>query len=95
MIYKILKERFTDRQMHNYESSKEQQQLIWQKLYENYPGILLESSYNNSSAISSEDLYNLASAAFKDKQYPERNYNISLIDIYNNLQVKIQGTKTE
>lgn len=88
MTYAILKNKFSENYMGNYESSKEQQQLVWQKLYENYPGILLESSFSNEAATSSIELYNLATAAFKDKQTPERNYNISLIDIYNNLQVK-------
>lgn len=90
MVYKILKNRFENRVLTQYEDCKNRQQRLWKELYSNYPGILLEDSYANEDVSSSFELYNAATLAFKDKQKPERSYNISLIDAYNTVQIKTQ-----
>ena len=92
MIYKTLKEQFTNRSFVEYETKKQEQTSLWNDLYKKFPGVLLEDNFSNQQATSSSELYMLATAAFKDKQEPEKNYNISLINAYNTLMV---GTKEQ
>lgn len=63
-----------------YQTLVARQQKEWAFLNDLFPTILLESKYSNTSASNAADLYLLASNAFKDLSYPERAYNISLID---------------
>lgn len=44
--------------------------------------MVLENSYSNSTAVNAEELYVAASNYFQDKAAPEKQYNISVIDIY-------------
>ena len=93
MTYKILKQQFEDKGISNYQRYQKEQHALWDKLYQQYPGILLEDSYSNTNATTSYDLYVLAKNAFKDKQEPERGYSISLIDAYNNLLINTINKK--
>ena len=88
MTYKTLRKQFSKKPISSYEQCKAQQQALWNDLYKQYPCVLLEESFKNGTATSSLDLFTLAKNAFKDKQEPERNYNISLINAYNTLLVK-------
>jgi hypothetical protein len=92
MTYDILKSNFNKRTIERYSELKNQQQLIWQQLYEKFPGVLLESSFTNDYAATSLELYQLASIAFKDKMNVENNYSISLINAYKSLSVKNNST---
>lgn len=53
---------------------------IWARLYNGYPGILLEEEYSNSEAVNSISLYRSAINYLKDMREPERAYNISVIN---------------
>lgn len=88
MAYRILKNQFTSRPTSRYETYKNKQQILWDTLYRKYPGILLEESFSNTDATTSSELYLLAKNTFLDKQEPERSYNISLINSYNDLLVQ-------
>lgn len=88
MTYKTLRKQFSEKPAGSYEQYRTQQQALWNDLYKQYPCILLEESFKNETATSSLDLFTLAKNAFKDKQEPERSYNISLINAYNTLLVK-------
>ena len=88
MTYRILKNQFKDRTVETYNTCKYKQNLIWSKLYQNYPGVFLEESYSNENATTSEDLLLLATNAFKNKRDPERGYNISLINPAQDLLVQ-------
>lgn len=83
MQYKILKQYFMSSSLSQYKAAKEQHDNIWNNLYSNFSGIILESTYENKNATTSSDLFTLATNAFKDLSEPERNYNISIIDIPN------------
>lgn len=88
MMYKILRRQFMSKPTSRYFLYKQEQQGIWNKLYRQYPNILLEDSYSNPDATTSQQLYLLADYAFKDKKEPERGYNISLINAFQNLEVR-------
>lgn len=81
MIYKILKERFTNQWLNKYNDLVQKRDNIWKNLYQNYSHVLLEDTYSNAAAITSQDLFTMANYAFKDKQKPEEGYSITLIDI--------------
>lgn len=88
MTYKILKDYFMNKSSWTYTQLKEEQNLTWNKLYKNFPGVLLEESFSYPQATSSSELYLLAKAAFKDKREPEKNYSIALINAYSTLMIK-------
>ena len=80
MTYKILKNSFINQSFETYEELKNEQHNIWSSLYKEYSGILLESVYSNSDAVTSKQLYSLASNFLKDKMEPEKGYSIAIID---------------
>ena len=80
MTYKILKNSFINQSFETYEELKNEQHNIWYSLYKEYSGILLESVYSNSDAVTSKQLYSLASNFLKDKMEPEKGYSIAIID---------------
>ena len=92
MTYNVLKNQFKDRTSERYSYYKEQQNTIWNNLYKQFPGVLLEESYSNKNATSPRELFKLASTAFGDKREPERGYSISLINPTQDLLVK-EGNK--
>lgn len=85
MAYQTIKRQFKEKPLNNYYACKEEQERTWDSLYKKYPGILLEDSFKNESATTSSELFILAKNYFKDKQEPERGYNIALINAYSNL----------
>lgn len=83
MTYKLLKKCFANKTIEEYQNTKKKHDDIWKKIHRKYPGIILENVYKNDAATTSLDLYKLSKNAFKDLSYPEKGYNISLIDIDN------------
>lgn len=80
MQYKILKKAFIEELFNSYEKLQEEHQSIWNRLYTNYSGMILESTYQNEKASTSRQLFKLSQNFLKDKTKPEQGYNISLID---------------
>ncbi len=81
MLLNILHDRFGPQYFDKYEQLMKKHQMIWRKLYANYPSVILESNYSNTDAIDSQGLYLAASNYFKDLYNPERQYNITIIDV--------------
>jgi hypothetical protein len=50
-------------------------------MYIKYPNIFLEENYKSEDATTSQELYFLASQAFKDKSQPELAYQITYINL--------------
>ena len=88
MAYKLIKAKFGSRDMSQYEDLKAEQQRIWHNLYQQFPGVLLETSYTNEHAATSAELYQMASIAFKDQLDVENSYSISLINAYKDLFIQ-------
>lgn len=85
-MFKILRDNFTTNSFDEYNKLKLKQQAIWNQLYSDFPGILLENTYSNEDATTAEELYKLSYFYFKDISQPERGYNITMIN-----QAEIQG----
>lgn len=81
MLLNILHDHFGPKSFDTYEQLMKKHQMIWRKLYANYPSVILESNYSNTDAIDSQGLYLAASNYFKDLYNPERQYNITIIDV--------------
>ena len=81
MLYKLLHEVRLDT-IEEYDKAQQKQDAVWNRIYNTYGNVILENSYNNSTAVNAEELYIAASNYFKDKAAPEKQYNISVIDIY-------------
>lgn len=81
MMFKYLKNYFSNKKLDNYEKIKTRHDEIWDNLYQHFPGIVLETTYSNNDATTSNDLLVLAKHYFKDLSQPERGYNISFIDV--------------
>lgn len=87
-MFKLLRDKFTTNHFEEYNRLKKQQQTIWNRLYKDFPGILLENTYSNEDATTPEELYRSSYLYFKDISQPERGYNITMIN-----QAEIQGFK--
>lgn len=81
MQFYVLWNYYTNSPLTTYEKLLEEKLGLWQYLYSLYPNVLLESSYKNEQASSSAQLYKEAQLAFKDKMHPEKQYNITIMDI--------------
>lgn len=81
MLYKLLHEVRLDTVV-EYEKAQQKHDAVWNRIYNTYGNAILENSYSNSTAVNAEELYIAASNYFKDKAAPEKQYNISVIDIY-------------
>ena len=81
MLYKLLHEVRLDT-IEEYDNAQKKHDAVWNRIYNTYGNVVLENSYNNSTAVNAEELYVAASNYFKDKAAPEKQYNISVIDIY-------------
>ena len=81
MLYKLLHEVRLDTVV-EYEKAQQKHDAVWNRIYNTYGNAILENSYSNSTAVNAEELYIAASNYFKDKTAPEKQYNISVIDIY-------------
>ena len=81
MLYKLLHEVRLDT-IEEYDKAQKKHDAVWNRIYNTYGNVVLENSYSNSTAVNAEELYVAASNYFKDKAAPEKQYNISVIDIY-------------
>ena len=81
MFYKIFRHAYSNRTLPMYESLMNEHNNIWKGIYESYPGVVLENTYTNEDATTSADLLNMARNYFADLSYPERQYNITVIDV--------------
>lgn len=72
---------YKDRDISGYVKALSEQQSIWKDIYISYPGLILESKYSNEDATTSTELFTLATYAFRDMSRPEKQYNISVIDV--------------
>ena len=81
MLYKLLHEVRLDT-IEEYDNAQKKHDAVWNRIYNTYGNVVLENSYSNSTAVNAEELYLAASNYFKDKAAPEKQYNISVIDIY-------------
>lgn len=81
MQFDILNNSYYNQEFSSYTYYLDLHNKIWSSLYREHPGILLEGVYSSDSATTSEELYQMALLSFKDLSYPERAYNISVIDV--------------
>lgn len=81
MFYKVFRHSYSNRTLPMYESLMNEHNNIWKGIYESYPGVILENTYTNDDATTSTDLLNMARNYFADLSYPERQYNITVIDV--------------
>lgn len=82
MMFNYLKQAYMPRLMPSYQEYQQKHDNLWKELYERFPGILLQSNYTNETAVSSWDLYNLATYAFKGLSQPDADYSITVIQAY-------------
>lgn len=81
MMFSLLNKLFTNKILIQYNDLLKQKTEFWTRLYTKYPNILLEESFTNEDATTSEDLYTLATYAFKDKSQPESSYQLNYINL--------------
>ena len=81
LFYRLFKDWYKNVNNNKYENYLEKQKVLWNKLYKQYPGIILESSYTDDDATTSTELFTSAQLYMKDMSQPERQYNISIIDM--------------
>lgn len=81
MLYKLLHEVRLDT-IEEYDKAQKKHDAVWNRIYNDYGDAILENSYSNSTAVNAEELYIAANTYFKDKAAPEKQYNISVIDVY-------------
>jgi len=79
MFYRLLKYYINDGE-EEYFAAKKAHDEAWQKLHLHYGFLLLESTYKDENSTNAEELYKMAEYYFKDKNEPERAYNITVID---------------
>ena len=94
MMYKILRQNFTNREFATYDKLQAQKAALWLELYTKHSGCILEDTFSNADATTADELYILAKNALRDKTEPEKGYSISIIDPrnifgYNGQEVKI------
>jgi hypothetical protein len=80
MIRVLLSCNYQDNPATLYKQAQSDHNKIWARLYSQYPHLLLEQSYQNQDAITSEELLQAAQYAFKDHNQVESNYNVVVID---------------
>lgn len=81
LYFYALKHFYTSRELTTYNDlliSKQQKQ---QQIYHRFPGVLLEGTYTNDKATTSEELLRLARLAFQDQRRPERGYTLTINDL--------------
>ena len=93
IIFYKLKNVYTNNPLTDYKRVKEEKNRIWNKIYLNYPHIILEENYSYDLATSSSELYKMAQLVFKGKKEPEKNYSLSVIDYYSLLNYKGEELK--
>ena len=80
MAYLILKKNYANREFATYNELQNKKQLLWQNLHQRYSGFLLEGKFSNADATTSQELYQLAKNAMRDKTEPEKGYSVAVID---------------
>lgn len=80
-LINVLLRQYQNNPCYTYTRLKQQHDLIWQRLYQNYPNLMLENTYSNNDATTSLELYQFAKQYFNKYCQPERNYSISTIDV--------------
>ena len=80
MMFNILKNKYSNRNISEYESIKQERDLLWQSIYAQYPFLLLESHFSNELATTSKELLKSAQLSFKNNKEPERGYSIGMIN---------------
>ena len=80
MALRWLKAHYQNWKLEEYVKAKKAHDAIWDKIYKNYGHILLENNFTSKTATTSTELLKEALLYFKDKQLPERAYNITIID---------------
>lgn len=63
-----------------YEIYRKLQQEAWRTFYQKYAGLIVEQSYENTDALTSEQLYNFAYAQFKDISKPEYDFSATVVE---------------
>lgn len=71
---------FCNRSTFEYDQTLQRHNQLWDEIYQNFGAVIYERTYSNSNAVSSQELYELASLAFKDYMIPERAYSITVIN---------------
>lgn len=80
MMFNILKNKYSNRNISEYENIKQERDLLWQSIYAQYPFLLLESHFSNELATTSKELLKSAQLSFKNNKEPERGYSIGMIN---------------
>ena len=83
MLLKVFLTQYKNNSLYLYKQGLCEHDALWQYLYNTYPGIMLEGTYSNEDATTSEELYAFADNYFKQYCQPERNYDVSVIDVLN------------
>lgn len=73
---------FEDTKLLTYDYLLESRQSVWKGLHEKYPFVFYEGVFEYPTATSSDELYQMAYYAFKDKSKPETEYSITILDAY-------------
>ena len=61
---------------------QKEKETIWKNLHLQFPQVFYESVFEYPNATTSEELYQMASYALKDRTQPQNNYSITILDIY-------------
>lgn len=83
MMFYLLKNNYVTNNLLQYEGIKEQKENLWNKIYTDYPFLMLEDNYTYTLATTSEELLKMAKLVFKGKKQPEKGYSVSIIDTKN------------
>lgn len=81
LTYRLIQKNYEPLELTDYENCKKRRQEIWKTLYKTYGYMMLENVYKDDKATTSAELLILAKYAFKDYTAPERQYNITVIDM--------------
>src|SRR5574344_451788 len=66
-----------------YLKAKEKVKNIWSEIYTNYDNLLIENTYEDTSSLTPSLLLKAAQQKFQELCEPEPNYNVSMLDVYN------------
>ena len=80
MLLKKWGQRYNIDELLNYNELLTKHDNLWEKIYQEYPNIILEENYSNSDAVSSSDLIRGAQYYLKQYYQPETQYDITTIN---------------
>lgn len=80
MLLKKWGQRYNIDELLNYNELLTKHNNLWEKIYQEYPNIILEEDYSNSDAASSSDLIRGAQYYLKQYYQPETQYDITTIN---------------